>query len=198
MSTITSSSPVDFGTVDDDEARPRKRVRFSESSYLFVYSGAPPSDDSHYTARERSRLKKKNTQRALLARSAVAGSNQSIDAEKLILLCDKLIGIEQLVLRGPEGMAADRREHVASVLRHVAAGAGGAGECDPAGLGPCSPVSPRHYAEARRRAALLEASCDRDRRNEGTVCLKGSSAPNHALLAPKSTARAITRTAVAA
>lgn len=198
MSTITSSSPVDFGTVDDDEARPRKRVRFSESSYLFVYSGAPPSDDSHYTARERSRLKKKNTQRALLARSAVAGSNQSIDAEKLILLCDKLIGIEQLVLRGPEGMAADRREHVASVLRHVAAGAGGAGECDPAGLGPCSPVSPRHYAEARRRAALLEASCDRDRRSEGAVGPKGGSAPHHALLAPKSTARAITRTAVAA
>ena len=197
---IASSSSVDFDTAE--ELRPRKRVRFNETSHLFVYSGGSPSDDSHYTARERRRMQRKDIQRALLIRSAVARSKQSIDAEKLILLHDKLIGIEQLVLRGPGEIAADRREHAASVLGYmadqVAAGVGGTGECDPAGLGPCSPVSPRHYAEARRRAALVEESCDRDRRSEGAVRLKGGDAPNHAPLATNLKARASTRAAVAA
>jgi len=192
---IESSAPVDL-------ARPRKRVRFHETSHLFVYSGAPPSSDgSHYTKRERIRMQKKDAQRALLIRSAVARSKPSIDPEKLILLNDKLIGLEQLILRGPERIVADRREHVASVLGsmadHVDAGAGDAGECDPAGTGPCSPVSPRHCAEARRRAALLEESCDRDRRIEDAVLLKGGNAPYRALIAPEPT-RVSTRAAVAA
>ena len=196
---MASSTSVNFGT--DEEARPRKRVGFHERSYLFVYNGGgPPSDDCHYTARERRLMQKKDVQRALLIRSAVARSKKSMDFEKLILLNDKLIGIENLVLRGPERIAADRREHVESVLGFMAdqvASIGDAGECDRPALGPCSPVSPRQYAEARRRAALLEESCDRDRRMEGAVLLKGGNEPYRALVVPK-TIRVSTRTAVAA